>query len=71
MFSHWISAPDMNVGEKEIEAFVNEVGDLKAATGNLSTWEASHEAGTTGFGVAVAMDAMLQRGEGHLPLPAH
>ena len=68
--SRWICAPDMNVGEKEIEAFVNEVGDLKAATGKPEHLGGiPHEAGTTGFGVAVAMEAMLQRGEGHLPLP--
>jgi len=68
--SRWICAPDMNVGEKEIEAFVNEVGDLKAATGKPEHLGGiPHEAGTTGFGVAVAMETMLQRGEGHLPLP--
>jgi len=69
--NRWVSAPDMNVGEKEIEAFVNEVGDLKAATGKPEHLGGiPHETGTTGFGVAVAMEAMLQRGEGHLPLPA-
>ncbi len=69
--SRWISAPDMNVGEREIEAFVNEVGDLKAATGKPEHLGGiPHETGTTGFGVAVAMEAMLQRGEGHLPLPS-
>ena len=66
----WVCAPDLNVGEKEIEAFVNEVGDLKAATGKPEHLGGiPHETGTTGFGVAVAMEAMLQRGEGHLPLP--
>ena len=68
--SRWVCAPDMNVGEKEIEAFVNEVGDLKAATGKPEHLGGiPHETGTTGFGVAVAMEAMLQRGESHLALP--
>lgn len=60
----------MNVGEKEIEAFVNEVGDLKAATGKPEHLGGiPHETGTTGFGVAVAMEAMLQHGDGRLSLP--
>ena len=68
--SHWVSAPDMNVGEKEIEAFVNEVGDLRAATGKPEHLGGiPHETGTTGFGVAVALEVMLQRCKGHLPLP--
>src|SRR5512136_1993809 len=51
--SRWICAPDMNVGEKEIEAFVNEVGDLRAATGKPEHLGGiPHETGTTGFGVA-------------------
>jgi glutamate dehydrogenase (NAD(P)+) len=60
----------MNVGEKEIEAFVNEVGDLKAATGKPEHLGGiPHETGTTGFGVAVAIEAMLDRAKGQLPLP--
>jgi glutamate dehydrogenase (NAD(P)+) len=60
----------MNVGEKEIEAFVNEVGDLRAATGKPEHLGGiPHETGTTGFGVAVALEVMLQRCKGHLPLP--
>jgi len=66
----WISAPDMNVGEKEIEAFVNEVGDLRAATGKPEHLGGiPHETGTTGFGVAVAIEAMLERVKGEIPLP--
>jgi glutamate dehydrogenase (NAD(P)+) len=68
--NRWVSAPDMNVGENEIEAFVNEVGDLRAATGKPEhIGGIPHETGTTGFGVAVAMEAMLQRIEGRLSLP--
>jgi len=68
--SQWISAPDMNVGEKEIEAFVNEVGDLRAATGKPEHLGGiPHETGTTGFGVAAAIEAMLERVKGEIPLP--
>lgn len=68
--SRWISAPDMNVGQNEIEAFVNEVGDLRAATGKPEHLGGiPHETGTTGFGVAVAIEAMLQRVKGEMPLP--
>jgi len=68
--SQWISAPDMNVGEREMEAFVNEVGDLRAATGKPeSLGGIPHETGTTGFGVAVAIEAMLERVKGEIPLP--
>ncbi len=68
--SRWISAPDMNVGEVEIEAFVKEVGDLRAATGKPEHLGGiPHETGTTGFGVEVAIEAMLERVKGHAPIP--
>jgi glutamate dehydrogenase (NAD(P)+) len=68
--SHWVGAPDMNVGEKEIEAFVNEVGDLRAATGKPEQLGGiPHETGTTGFGVGVSIEAMLERLKGDMNLP--
>lgn len=68
--SHWVSAPDMNVGEKEIEAFVNEVGDLRAATGKPEHLGGiPHETGTTGFGVCVSIEALLDRAKGEMHLP--
>jgi len=68
--SEWICAPDMNVGEKEIEAFVKEVGDLRAATGKpVDLGGIPHETGTTGFGVGVAIEAMLNCVKGEMPLP--
>jgi glutamate dehydrogenase/leucine dehydrogenase len=68
--SHWVSAPDMNVGEKEIEAFVNEVGDLRAATGKPEQLGGiPHETGTTGFGVSVSIEAMLERLKGDMNMP--
>ena len=60
----YISAPDVNVGEREIRWFVDEAGDWNAATGkpvDLCTWrgfkkirDIPHELGSTGFGVAHA-----------------
>jgi len=68
--SQWIAAPDMNVGEKEIEAFVKEVGDLRAATGKpMHLGGIPHETGTTGLGLGVAIEAMLERVKGEMPLP--
>lgn len=68
--SQWIAAPDMNVGEEEMEAFVTEVGDLRAATGKpQDLGGVPHETGTTGFGVGVAIEAMLECLKGVQSLP--
>ncbi|GAH44194.1 unnamed protein product, partial [marine sediment metagenome] len=59
--SQWVSASDMNVGEKEIEAFVEEIGDLKAATGKPERLGGiPHELGTTGFGIGVSIETTLE-----------
>jgi glutamate dehydrogenase (NAD(P)+) len=59
--NQWVSAPDMNVGEKEIEAFVEVIGDLKAATGKPEHLGGiPHELGTTGFGVGVSIETTLE-----------
>ena len=56
----YIAAPDMNVGEKEIEAFVTAVGDLNGATGKPAHLGGiPHELGTTGFGVGVALETSM------------
>jgi len=56
----YIAAPDMNVGEKEIEAFVETIGDLKGATGKPERLGGiPHELGTTGFGVGIALETSL------------
>ena len=55
--SRYVSAPDMNVGEKEIAAFVETIGDRQSATGKPSNLGGiPHELGTTGFGVGVALE---------------
>ena len=59
--NQWVSAPDMNVGEREIEAFVEEIGDLKAATGKPEKLGGiPHELGTTGFGIGVSIETTLE-----------
>lgn len=56
----WIAAPDVNVGEKEIEAFVEEIGNPKAATGKPDHLGGiPHELGTTGFGVGASIETTL------------
>lgn len=58
--SRYVAAPDMNVGEQEIAAFVDEIGDLQAATGKpAKIGGIPHEIGTTGFGVGVALETGL------------
>jgi len=59
--SRYVSAPDMNVGEKEIEAFVETIGDRQAATGKPAKLGGiPHELGTTGFGVGVALEKSFE-----------
>jgi len=56
----YIAAPDMNVGEKEIDAFVTAIGDLNGATGKPARLGGiPHELGTTGFGVGVSLETTL------------
>ena len=59
--SQWVAAPDMNVGENEIAAFVEEIGSMKAATGKPERLGGiPHELGTTGFGVGVSIEKTLE-----------
>ncbi|MGY5858813.1 MAG: Glu/Leu/Phe/Val dehydrogenase [Candidatus Thorarchaeota archaeon] len=68
--SRYVSAPDMNVGEKEIEAFVETVGDRQSATGKPAELGGiPHELGTTGFGVGVALEQSFNMIGGTLGLP--
>ena len=56
----YIAAPDMNTGEKEMAAFVEEVGDLQGATGKPERLGGiPHELGTTGFGVGISLETGL------------
>jgi len=52
----YVAAPDMYTGEKEMAAFVEEVGDRRGATGKPAEMGGiPHEYGTTGYGVALAV----------------
>ncbi len=66
----YIAAPDMNTGEKEMAAFVEEVGDLQGATGKPERLGGiPHELGTTGFGVGVALETGLKMVHEFVGLP--
>ncbi|NOR85927.1 Glu/Leu/Phe/Val dehydrogenase [archaeon] len=50
--NNYVAAPDMNMGEREIETFAKTNGDLKSITGKpLNMGGLPHELGSTGFGV--------------------
>ncbi len=51
----YIAGPDVNTGEKEMQWFVEAVGNLRSATGKPKKLGGlPHELGSTGFGVAQA-----------------
>jgi len=62
LIKKYIAGPDVNTGEKEMQWFVEAVGNLRAATGKPSKLchpsgercGLPHELGSTGFGVAQA-----------------
>ncbi len=59
--SRYVAAPDMNVGEKEIQAFVETIGDRQAATGKPAKLGGiPHELGTTGFGVGISLEKSFE-----------
>ncbi|MEW6528512.1 MAG: Glu/Leu/Phe/Val dehydrogenase [Candidatus Micrarchaeota archaeon] len=53
----YIAGPDINMTEKEMAIFVDEIGDNNAATGKPASMNGlPHELGSTGFGVAKATE---------------
>lgn len=55
LVSKYISAPDINTGQKEMKWFIEAAGNRKAATGKpVDLGGLPHELGSTGFGVAQA-----------------
>jgi glutamate dehydrogenase (NAD(P)+) len=49
---YYVAAPDMNMGEEEMEWFVKKIGSKKSATGKSKKLGGlPHELGSTGFGV--------------------
>jgi glutamate dehydrogenase (NAD(P)+) len=60
--SLYIGAPDLGTGEKEMAAFVDEIGNVDAATGKpVEIGGVPHELGTTGYGVAIATDIATKK----------
>lgn len=57
----YIAGPDMNMSEKEMAIFSDELGDLNTATGKpFSLGGLPHELGSTGYGVAKATEVATQ-----------
>jgi glutamate dehydrogenase/leucine dehydrogenase len=58
----YIGAPDLGTGEKEMAAFVDEIGNVDGATGKpVELGGVPHELGTTGYGVAVASEIAARK----------
>jgi len=57
----YVAGPDMNTTETEMAIYVDEVGDLRAATGKPSSMGGlPHELGSTGFGVSRATKVAVE-----------
>ncbi len=66
----YIAAPEIGVGEKEIAAFVETIGDLQGATGKPAILGGiPYELGTIGFGLGVALDTGLRIFHDFIHLP--
>jgi glutamate dehydrogenase/leucine dehydrogenase len=60
--SLYIAAPDLGTGEKEMAAFVDEIGNVDGATGKpVELGGVPHELGTTGYGVAIASEIAAKK----------
>ena len=58
----YIGAPDLGTGEKEMAAFVDEIGNVDGATGKpVEIGGVPHELGTTGYGVAIAAEIAAKK----------
>jgi glutamate dehydrogenase (NAD(P)+) len=66
--THYVAAPDMNMGEREMAIYVKANGNMNSATGKPSTLCVEpgekcglpHEYGSTGFGVAKATEVTME-----------
>jgi len=60
--SEYVAGPDMNTSEKEMAAFADEMGSMKACTGKpVEMGGLPHELGSTGFGVAEAAEVAAKQ----------
>ena len=59
--SNYIAGSDINVGEKEVAAFVETIGDRQASTGKpIHLGGINHKVDMTGFGIGVALEVSIQ-----------
>ena len=59
--SQYIATPDPNIGQSEMAAFVEEIGDRKGATGIPEKMGGiPHELGVVGFGMSIALESSLE-----------
>lgn len=57
----YVTGPDMNMGEKEMAQFAEEIGTPRAATGKPSSMGGlPHELGSTGYGVALCIKTAVE-----------
>lgn len=57
----YVAATDMGTNEMDMAVFAHEIGDMKACTGKpIELGGIPHELGTTGYGVALAVDTVLK-----------
>jgi len=69
--SNYIAGSDINVGEKEVAAFVETIGDRQGATGKpINLGGIDHKVDMTGFGIGVALETSLQILQDIIQLPA-
>lgn len=69
--SKYIAAPDINIGQEEIAAFVEEVGDLRGATGKPENMKGiPYEIGIIGFGLGVAIETAIKIFQSSSSLPS-
>lgn len=67
----YIAAPNMNVGQDEMAAFVEEVGDRRGACGKPEDMGGiPHELGVIGFGMGVIIDEIIEAAHFSSDLPS-
>jgi glutamate dehydrogenase (NAD(P)+) len=68
----YITAPDIHVGKGEMAAFVEEIGDMRGATGKPEDMGGiPHELGVIGFGMGVAIEASIETVSSSSVLPSN
>jgi len=66
----YIAAPGTNVGEKEMAAFVDEIGDRRGATGKPREMGGiPYEMGMVGLGMGIAIETLIKESESSFGLP--